>query len=81
MFSLPPSSHLEKNTHTLPHLVIAVSDLDLASVAQPTLQAEASSATRRIVWVPAGVAPTVTNNSSKPCQFITLEFKPEKQNQ
>ena len=30
-----------------------------------------------LAWVPAGVTHTLTNNSSKPAQFVTLEFKPE----
>jgi oxalate decarboxylase/phosphoglucose isomerase-like protein (cupin superfamily) len=34
-----------------------------------------------IGWVPAGLTHTLTNKSSKPAQFVTLEFKPEQQKQ
>jgi quercetin dioxygenase-like cupin family protein len=78
--TLPPSAQLGKHTHTSPHLVVAVSDLDLTSQAE-----SASNNIKRepggLAWVPAGVTHTLTNNSAKPARFITLEFKPEKQSQ
>jgi quercetin dioxygenase-like cupin family protein len=78
MFSLPPSAQLARHTHTLPHLVIAVSDLDLAS------QSDSGSNSIKhqpgwLAWVPAGVTHTLTNNGAKSAQFVTLEFNPEKQ--
>ena len=80
LVTLPPSARIEKHTHTLPHLVVAVSDLDLTSQTD-----SASNNFKRapggFAWVPAGVTHTLTNNSSKPAQFVTLEFKPEQQNQ
>ncbi|HEV7520838.1 MAG TPA: hypothetical protein VGP89_07035 [Candidatus Angelobacter sp.] len=80
LFYLPPSIRVEKYTPSTPHLVVAVSDLDLTSQTE-----SASSAIKReaggLDWVPGGVAPTLTNNSSHAAQFMTLEFKPEKQNQ
>jgi uncharacterized RmlC-like cupin family protein len=81
MVTLPPAARMEQQPKN-PHLIIAVSDLDLASVARTE---SASSNIKRtpggLAWVRTGVAPTVINNSSKPAQFITLQFKPEKQNQ
>jgi quercetin dioxygenase-like cupin family protein len=75
--TLPRSARLEKHTHTSPHLVIAVSDLDLTSQAEST-----SSRLNRqpggLAWVPGGVTHSLANNSSRPAQFVTLEFKPEK---
>jgi quercetin dioxygenase-like cupin family protein len=80
LVSLPPSTRLEKHTHTMPHLVIAVSDLDLTSQTE-----SASSNIKRepggLAWVPAGVTHTLSNNRPRPAQFVTLEFNPEKQNQ
>ncbi|MGZ7073028.1 MAG: hypothetical protein ACXVKL_11365 [Candidatus Angelobacter sp.] len=80
MVTLPPSARVEKHTHNAAHLVVAVSDLDLTSQAD-----SASNNVKRepggLAWVPAGVTHSLTNNSSKPAQFVTLEFKPEKQNQ
>jgi quercetin dioxygenase-like cupin family protein len=80
LVTLPSSTRLERHTHTAPHLVIAVSDLDLTSDT-----GSASNNFKRqpggLAWVPAGVTHTLMNNSAKPARFITLEFTPEKQNQ
>lgn len=77
LVTLPPSSRMWKHTHTMPHLVIAVSDLDLTSQTE-----SASSNIKRepggLAWVPAGVTHTLANNSQRPAQFVTLEFKPAK---
>jgi quercetin dioxygenase-like cupin family protein len=80
LVTMPSSTRLERHTHTAPHLVIAVSDLDLTSDT-----GSASNNFKRqpggLAWVPAGVTHTLTNNSAKPARFITLEFKSEKQTQ
>jgi mannose-6-phosphate isomerase-like protein (cupin superfamily) len=73
-------SHLEKRTHTMPYLMIPVSDLDLTEETDSSSRS-IKQASGDIGWVPAGVTYTLTNHGSKPAQFITLEFKPEKQNQ
>jgi quercetin dioxygenase-like cupin family protein len=80
MFFLPSASHLEKLTHTMPYLMIPVSDLDLTEEIDSSSRS-IKQASGDIGWVPAGVTHTLTNHGSKPAQFITLEFKPEKQNQ
>ena len=80
LVTLPPSSRLEKHTHTLPHLVVAVSDLDLTSQSD-----SGSNSIKRgpggLAWVPAGVTHALANNSAKAAQFVTLEFNSDKQNQ
>lgn len=80
LITLPPTAGLKKHTHTMPHLVIAVSALDLTS------QSDAGSNNIHqgpggLSWVPAGNTHTLTNNSTKPAQFVTLEFKPEQPKQ
>ena len=77
---MPPSSRLEKHTHTLPHLVVAVSDLDLGSQTD-SATAAVKKAPGGLAWVPSGVTHTLVNNSSRPAQFVTLEFKPEEPKQ
>jgi quercetin dioxygenase-like cupin family protein len=78
--TLPPSARLEKHTHANPHFVVPVSGLDLVQQTD-----SATNAIKRSVgevgWVPAGVTHTLINNSSQRARFVTLEFKPEKQNQ
>jgi quercetin dioxygenase-like cupin family protein len=76
MVTLPPSARMEQRTNPPPRLVIAVSDLDFAG------QTDAAGnnikrAPGYVGWVPAGVSHALTNNGSKPAQFVTLEFKPE----
>jgi quercetin dioxygenase-like cupin family protein len=59
-----------------PALVVAVSDLDLTSQ-NDSGSSNFKRAPGGLAWVPAGVTHMLTNNSSKPAQFVTLEFKPE----
>ena len=80
LVTLPPSARLEKHTHTMPHLVIAVSDLDLTSQTE-SAGSNIKKAPGGLAWVPSGVTHTLANNGTKPAQFVTLEFKPDKQNQ
>ena len=77
--TIPPSSQLARHMRKTSYLVIAVSALDLAS------QSDASSNSIQqdpgwVSWVPADDTHALINNSTKPAQFITLEFNPEKQN-
>lgn len=77
LITLPPGSQLLKHTHTTPHLVVPVSDLDLTAKTDSS-----SNVIKRtpgeIGWVPTGVTHALVNNSSQPARFVTLEFHPEK---
>ncbi len=77
LVTVPPSSRLEKHTHTMPHLVIAVSDLDLTSQTE-SAGSNVNKGPGGLAWVPSGVTHTLANNGTKPAQFVTLEFKPDK---
>ncbi len=76
LVTLPPSSRLEKHTHTTPHLAVAVSDLNLTQQTGETTS-EIKKATGDLAWVPSGVTHTVINSSAKPAQYVALEFKTE----
>jgi len=76
MVTLPPSSRLEKHTHTTPHLAVAVSDLNLTQEIGAATS-EIKKATGDLAWVPSGVMHTVINGSAKPAQYVALEFKTE----
>jgi quercetin dioxygenase-like cupin family protein len=80
LVTLPPSARMEQRTNAPPRLIVAVSDLDFAGPS-----AAAGNDIKRtpgyVGWVPAGVSHPLTNHSSKPAQFVTLEFKPEQQKQ
>ena len=80
LVKLPPSASLEKNASSLPHLLIAVSELDLASVsATETGSDRIKRGPGGLAWVPGGKSHWLANDTSKPAQFVTLEFKPEVQ--
>jgi len=78
LVTMPPASRLEKHTHSMPHLVVAVSDLNLTQQAS-SATSEIKSATGDLKWVPSGVTHTVTNSAAKPAQYVALEFKTENQ--
>jgi hypothetical protein len=75
LVTLPPSTHWEYAGHATPHLMVAVSDLDLSSLtkaAKENIKREPGGLT----WMPASESQFLVNNSTKAAQFITLEFKP-----
>jgi quercetin dioxygenase-like cupin family protein len=79
MAGLPPNSTLNRPP-TGPTLLIAVSKLDLARQSNDDV-----GPFKRVPggfdWIPGGRQETMHNGTSQTAQFITLEFKPEKQNQ
>jgi quercetin dioxygenase-like cupin family protein len=76
MVTVPPSRQIVNQTQAAPHLMIAVSDLDLSSdngTASKGIKLEPGG----LLWVAASAKQTLSNKSSKPIQFVTLEFKQE----
>lgn len=71
--TMPPGSALEKHTHTTPHLVVAVSDMDL-TVDTETAVNPGKLAVGGVAWVPAGVTHSIRNSASNTARFVTLEF-------
>ena len=80
LVTLPPSAGMEPRVQAPARLVIAVSDLDFAGQTE-TAGNNIERAPGYVGWVPAGVTHKLLNNSPKLAQFVTLEFKPDKQNQ
>jgi quercetin dioxygenase-like cupin family protein len=82
LVTLPPSATLEENQNNLPLLLIAVSDLNLASViAKETTSGRVKYGPGGLSWLPKGESRRLVNGTSQPAQFVTLEFKPEQQKQ
>jgi quercetin dioxygenase-like cupin family protein len=79
MAGLPPNSTLNRPPAG-PTLLIAVSKLDLARQSNDDV-----GPFKRVPggfdWISEGRQETMHNGTSQTAQFITLEFKPEKQNQ
>ncbi|MCU1304790.1 MAG: Cupin domain protein [Candidatus Sulfotelmatobacter sp.] len=71
---LQPGAVIPTHHHTSPHLLIAVSDLDLRSDVEgqaPTAEHFKSGDSK---WIPGGYTHTLTNTSTKPAKYVTLEF-------
>jgi quercetin dioxygenase-like cupin family protein len=76
---LQPSAVIPEHRHAGPHLLIAVTDLDLKSEDLHSDQkAKAPESTHlkagESKWIPGGTTHTVTNVAKAPAKYITLEF-------
>jgi quercetin dioxygenase-like cupin family protein len=81
---LQPGGSIPRHHHAGPHLVIAVTDLELRSdvEAKAATPAQSKSGSARgqlksgdVKWVPGGFTHTLTNIGKQPARFITLEFR------
>ncbi len=73
--TINPGVLVPEHTHSLPHLLVALSDLELRSdfPGQPseTVQLRAGE----VRWFEAGLKHSVTNLSRAPAHYVTLDFK------
>jgi quercetin dioxygenase-like cupin family protein len=72
---LQPGAMLPKHHHTGPHLLVAVSDLEIRSyvVGQGPMPGHFKSGD--VKWLPGGYSHTLTNVGKTEAKFITLEFR------
>jgi len=77
-FELEPGATVPKYHHSGPHLLVAVSDLDIRSDGEGTgpnsSPASGHFKSGGSKWLPGNYSHTVTNTGQKPAKFITLEF-------
>jgi quercetin dioxygenase-like cupin family protein len=77
-FELQPGGVVPKHHHTGPVLVVAITDLALEETieGQPLTPAHPASPMKSgdSKWLPANLTHTVTNTSTQPAKFVTLEF-------
>jgi oxalate decarboxylase/phosphoglucose isomerase-like protein (cupin superfamily) len=73
-FELRPGTVVPMHHHTGPHLLIAVSDLDLRSDIEGQTPTPAQFKSGDSKWLPGGYSHTITNTGPKPAKFVTLEF-------
>jgi quercetin dioxygenase-like cupin family protein len=71
---LQPGGMLPRHHHAGPHLVVAVSDLDLRSEVEGKAPQPVKVAAGDFKWVPGGSTHTVMNVGDKTAKFVTLEF-------
>jgi quercetin dioxygenase-like cupin family protein len=72
---LAPGATVPAHHHDGPHLMVAVSDLDLRSdiEGQGAVPAQFKAGTAK--WLPGGYTHTLTNTGKEPARMVTVEFK------
>lgn len=71
---LQPGGVIPSHHHNGPHLVVAISDIDLRSDIEGRASTPAPLKSGDIKWVPGGYTHTVTNVGKQPAKFVTVEF-------
>lgn len=65
---------IPSHSHKGPHLLVAVSDLDLRSDVKGQGPMPGKFKSGDVKWLPGGYTHTLTNTGKQPAKFITLEF-------
>jgi quercetin dioxygenase-like cupin family protein len=73
-FELQPGGVVPLHHHDGPHLLIAVSDLDIRSDVQGQGPMPGHFKSGDSKWLPGGYSHTLTNVGQKSAKFVTLEF-------
>jgi quercetin dioxygenase-like cupin family protein len=71
---LQPGAAVPAYDHKGPHLLIAVSDLNLHTAIKGQAPGPFRLKSGEVRWLPAGSAHTLANTGDKPAKFVTLEF-------
>lgn len=72
--NLDPGATVPSHHHQGPHLVVAVTDLDLRSDAEGSAPAPVKIGAGDIRWLAGGITHSVTNVSARPARLILVEF-------
>ncbi|HWZ84215.1 MAG TPA: hypothetical protein VNW47_16425 [Terriglobales bacterium] len=71
---LAPGATVPSHHHDGPHLLVAVSDLELRSDVEGKSPMPAQLKSGAVKWVPGGFTHTLTNVGKLPARFVTVEF-------
>jgi len=71
---LQPGATVPSHHHSGPHLVVAVSDLDVRSDVEGQGPMPGHIKSGDVKWLPGGYTHTLTNTGKQEAKFITLEF-------
>ena len=71
---LQPGGVMPSHHHSGPHLLVAVSDLDIRSDVEGQGPMPGTFKSGDVRWLPGGYTHTLTNRANQPAKFITLEF-------
>lgn len=72
---LQPGATVPSHRHTGPHLVVAVSDLDVRSDVEGKGPMPGRLKSGEVKWLPGGYTHTLTNTGTQKAKFVTLEFQ------
>lgn len=72
---LQPGATIPSHHHDGPHLVVAVSDLDLRSDVEGQAPMPSKLKAGDVKWLPGGSTHTLTNTGNTPARLVTVEFK------
>jgi len=73
-FELQPGGVVPMHHHAGPHLLVAVSDLDIRSDVEGQGPMPGHFKSGDSKWLPGGYSHTIANTGSQPAKFVTLEF-------
>ena len=73
-FELEPGGVVPMHHHTGPHLLVAVSDLDIRSDVQGQGPMPGHFKSGDSKWLPGNYSHSITNTGTKLAKFVTLEF-------
>jgi len=73
-FELQPGGVVPTHHHAGPHLLVAVTDLDIRSDVQGQGPMPGHFKSGDSKWLPGGYSHTITNVGKQPAKFVTFEF-------
>lgn len=76
---LQPGGVLPKHHHAGPHLIVAVTDLDLRSDIESKAPAQIQLKAGEVAWAKVGATHALTNIGTKNAKLITVEFPSSKE--
>jgi quercetin dioxygenase-like cupin family protein len=71
---LQPGATIPSHRHSGPHLVVAVTDLDIRSDVEGKGPMPGHLKSGEVKWLPGGYTHTLTNTGKQEAKFVTLEF-------
>ena len=72
---LMPDAMLPKHTHRYPHLLVAVTDLELRSEVPGKTAIPIHAKAGDVNWIKPGLTHMLLNVGKQPARFVTVEFK------
>ena len=71
--NLEPGAIVPSHHHDGPHLLVAVSDLDIRSDVEGMGPMPGEVKSGDVQWLPGGSTHTLTNEGKSPARFVTVE--------